>query len=918
MFYLSNTKYWIIIISTFITSQLCWALNFKDLKGFQENLVLSPAFEYLHPFHGASFAHLGLLINIYNYPNSPANAKFDSKNKQWDPTEQFIQSIFNVPPGTDSTAFLQVSPLAKKCGKFLGPSAIGLVLSELHPLNEQKETQNIEPLSNRLFDLIQSDSEFQHLTVKAQKDSEGIQFEMDQLVKDISSQFQSDLTQLKQAIEEVESRKRTLAKERFEYSQSKDEELLGQVPGLDNQIKTLFSEINTLKIRLTELESKEQEALNNLYKTPKFEELRKKKSFVDYKPQFLRELLFRLLAAWKNEGTNNSIYPNHFTEQVLIAIAWMNTPDHEKRHFLELYERVQHDHSNAIISINNENHASWLDPAHIDHSFSSTDLENINKILLSLKKSDRIDYIKRHPDHLALHTLGRKFFSKDFIPELGFKQVNIQNGSGQNFYFSDCMESSLLNFIAIITRGPNNSIDLTVFQGPIKPSPVLQDFLKKFNSIDSLDLLSAHNAWAQLVSFGREIGLKYVNKEGYELETDIDNLLYFLRHHLFPTLDDPLKTPRSQVLDQLCQLVSNGRTDFHLEWELKSSDKKTLDSSTRETIIFRINDEPEFRWKIKSDHSEVNSLEYTSEKLSSFDFSIAETLSKEPAALITSLIGKLQIYSQFNFSLPSFQGNKNESVLLETAIELNTIVKKKHFVEKQKKIAPLKAARILHTFPPDDPSAQVILMEILRDTETIIELAPFHERLALAIQDKKKEKELFDTIISEVNIPALIWLLKKTPQILDENDLLRFVFTYGSGKDYIEITSIRPDLLLRKEFKGNALHNSRYDLKIFDWLLETNRSLLHQLLKEKNSEGMTPIELLTAFINPESNREILDWTVKHVPEAFYFPEYCPNGKIIPSIRKQLQKTNRLSSANQEYLDKLEASIPEEIKAAFPI
>src|SRR4051794_34913909 len=105
------SKTLLVMISLLLSVDAKCQLHFTELKGLDANILLKPEYDYLHPIRGFALAKQGILSNLYNYPNSENSKKIS------DPTESFIQNVFNTAQGSDSPTFFQVSPLAEKFGR---------------------------------------------------------------------------------------------------------------------------------------------------------------------------------------------------------------------------------------------------------------------------------------------------------------------------------------------------------------------------------------------------------------------------------------------------------------------------------------------------------------------------------------------------------------------------------------------------------------------------------------------------------------------------------------------------------------------------------------------------------------------------------------------------------------------------------
>ncbi len=86
----------------------------------------------------------------------------------------------------------------------------------------------------------------------------------------------------------------------------------------------------------------------------------------------------------ESEGHEGSIYPRHFSEQILLTLAWMNTPEHAKREFLKVYRHLPH----AVRHLSEKENDPWLDPKSELSRFTSQDFIQYSKDL----KQEKVEY----------------------------------------------------------------------------------------------------------------------------------------------------------------------------------------------------------------------------------------------------------------------------------------------------------------------------------------------------------------------------------------------------------------------------------------------------------------------------------------------------------------------------------------------
>ena len=131
------------------------AEDFKNLKGARGFLELKAECEYLAPDEALAMARQGTLLNNYLY------------GEDGHPGTNFIFTTFNIPPGSESPEFLQVSPLARNFSKFVVPSVAGKLLDRLRAADPAQRL-NLEDLKR----IIKEDPGFQARVKHAEEERE--------------------------------------------------------------------------------------------------------------------------------------------------------------------------------------------------------------------------------------------------------------------------------------------------------------------------------------------------------------------------------------------------------------------------------------------------------------------------------------------------------------------------------------------------------------------------------------------------------------------------------------------------------------------------------------------------------------------------------------------------------------------------
>lgn len=564
-------------------------LEFTQIKGMKEHIQLRPEYDYLDPISAFNFQRQSFLVNLVNY--SPAD-----ESGEKDLVASWIKSVFVAPQHTDSPTFFQVSPLAKNFGRFLGPTTIGEILNKLALPDSERERAKAhsEPphkLMAELAQLIEANSEF----------NENLK-----VAKELADQFQKQIDELE--LPDQKKKEQELIAGRDAKKQEQKKECLESAN--TSHCVSLALEIKTMNQELSAFQKESKKLLAGIHETSEYKALRLKRDQFRYEKKYLDSFLKKILNAWLVESDEKFLtkkgYPSHPVERTLMALAWMNTRDSDKAQFIALYEKIPHFLKDNSLLINSKNN-SW-----VGNSFGGKDYDDKVDVLLKMSLKERAQYLINNPEEAAFLSHAYSFFDADTLPELGYKTVKYKSKSQGEVQFADCMDSSILNFFAITLKNrksaafdPESSLKKLEHEG-FKANPEFLEFAKSHASLNSLDTTQAHEKWVPLVSDLK--GIKYVQKNSYEMDTQISNVFEIMDHLLFNSEKGSLlKTLKSnqEKMDRLVALLSP--EGHELEWSLKGGAKQDLNKKdTDVTLQFQLDEQPYFSWKISSGHAEIH------------------------------------------------------------------------------------------------------------------------------------------------------------------------------------------------------------------------------------------------------------------------------------------------------------------------
>ncbi|MEO7163011.1 MAG: hypothetical protein ABI041_08830, partial [Bdellovibrionia bacterium] len=223
--------------------------------------------------------------------------------------------------------------------------------------------------------------------------------------------------------------------------------------------------------------------------TPEYQSLRQKRDQYRYEKKYLSSFLNKLLDAWFFESFENLLqakdYPDHIVERTLMALAWMNTRDQDKSQFISLYEKIPH----LLLGDQFPHDRTWLKDSYTAKDYE----EEVKKLLLMSKAKERPAYLLENPEKAAFLSHGYSYFDLLAIPEIRYRNITYHSKSQGLVSFTDCMETSVLAFLAILLKNPvtglfdPNPLQEKLKQENLQMNPRLLEFIKDYPHLNALD-----------------------------------------------------------------------------------------------------------------------------------------------------------------------------------------------------------------------------------------------------------------------------------------------------------------------------------------------------------------------------------------------------------------------------------------------
>ncbi|MBF0361357.1 MAG: ankyrin repeat domain-containing protein [Oligoflexia bacterium] len=645
------------------------------LKGL-DLLEMEKGKEYLHPLNGVLLLQ-GMISNIFNY------SVLDKKGRAVYPSEEFVRHVFNTAE-SDIPNYLKVTTLASNFGPFLSVSTVGAILKVLidADLNNIQESKK-EKLTNKLIEAISKDSGHKERVQSAKEQITGVE----KLLRECMDKYNKNVSRI--------SKETTKEKECVEKKDN------------DYVISNLARAV-TKKLIPVECEDQGNQFKYLLVR-------------MGYKDESLKSFVRKLTKSWFYERSKNAKYPKHFTEQILLSLAWLiddtdglggaKSNDGKKKQILELYANLGlfKNKGNNVVDFSQEKYDE-------KDYYKIQDAESYNKLLNDFEKKK---------SQLAFFTIAQPLYDFSIAPEIGYKAVEYQIKNSippRKVRFADCMESSILNFLAIVFR-KGEGIDFE-FLNKFKIHPQLREFFEQHKSITDLtNNNTTHDDWVKLME--QVPGVIYVNKdkdvgEGYEVKAVLSNFFLLIEHLFFWNgKNKPFKglENHSQKMDKLCEMFS--RDGFKLDWNLISAAKEDLKKQEKEIIKFKINNVDAFTWRLLKKHSEIkrtttNQTSFQRRKL----FSHIIKKSNKNLDIISENF-KLLVLSSDKSKMSEvlkLAKTKSQKRLLQYLIPQIDFEDKTHLLKaiidsESGRNMHLLVKKIVKTFPPEDYYSKLSLLE---------------------------------------------------------------------------------------------------------------------------------------------------------------------------------------------------------------
>jgi hypothetical protein len=360
----------------------------------------------------------------------------------------------------------------------------------------------------------------------------------------------------------------------------------------------LFGKWNDLKIILERLES-EEEQINQKIRSlgnPKEKLKLTMKNWEDIVEGKVESLLENYAKIFAGSVFEQDRYPSNIVETALLAFVWGKARTIKDLDvFIEALEKYHEDNvplSSGVYS--KKSYTAWKNYAS----------NNVNVRYFQ-------DLIGRHnPEVRIFMTLAGGVFESPY-PELpGMGNASVK-GKTKMYFFKDCGESTLRNFLNVMLADSDTNTFKLENLAQFNPTPQLIKFYQQEQkTYEDVLKFGIRSVWAKVVS-----GLKGVDYRnglqdiGNEISSanGISNMLQALEQLLgledlwaeirqkHPTDENALI---GALLDDLCHRLS--RTGFVVDWRVKGAEKQIPGKFVE--IILKINGKEKFQWSFIYGH----------------------------------------------------------------------------------------------------------------------------------------------------------------------------------------------------------------------------------------------------------------------------------------------------------------------------
>jgi hypothetical protein len=243
---------------------------------------------------------------------------------------------------------------------------------------------------------------------------------------------------------------------------------------------------------LSQLNQHYSETEKNLTEDQEYQRLKKLIQKETYRPDYLKNFIDQVLASWMQEGSETNSFPTHSTEQILVALGIMSSSDHGREEFLDLYRKNPH----ALMF----NKVLQTDSHY--HPFSRNDFMKLKDEFNSYRDKEKLaEHLLQNSEDLALLVYGRSFYDPNYFPEIGFRDVTYPHPKKGLVKFADCMESSILNFLAMVLKDLNDNkhnpevIRQSLRENHFHLNPAFENFLSHHSDISIRTSLTILKNW---------------------------------------------------------------------------------------------------------------------------------------------------------------------------------------------------------------------------------------------------------------------------------------------------------------------------------------------------------------------------------------------------------------------------------------
>jgi len=575
----------LIIVFTFSFSNTFYAeIAFTEIKGLSSTVKLDEM-DY-NPLNGLVWWHAGIMENLYRYG--------DDK----DATVKLVKELFYLQ--RDEITF-DITSLNRKPARYFKATTIGKIIKKLRELllESPLKPESVTAAKKELLQSIQDDIDLSALIKKSQEKI-ALQIANIQALDTAVSQLKAKSAATIETQKKIKNDLMSINSQIAHATRQKDQQ----------KIDALEKEKGSINKRLQESEKSidgDRKRIKEIGSSASYKKLSQVIHNESLTAKSLEELVNLIIDSLQECTSENSYYLRSATIQILLSFLWKKAD--AKKEFIGYFVMVPEILIDPSWLNNNAQIEEW-----IKMQFGEPDYSSFMAQITSTKSTGQSHstlkiYLIDNYELAVFAALAQKMWYSVLPPIISsVSESQFQDGD-QVYYFSNCAETAIRNFINIILKKPKSILlDIARLQqaaatNKFTVKPALIDFYRDNNAIATLETRKVNNAFNQVVSkLGKDIVylIPTIVNGVCELRAILSNSLKVLNYILFNNDPEFAKMKKSEQLTMLCQKIK--LPDFSLSWKADEGvDVNAQDFNVK--VIFSINDKEAFEWQFKEHHA---------------------------------------------------------------------------------------------------------------------------------------------------------------------------------------------------------------------------------------------------------------------------------------------------------------------------